>query len=289
MRTCVTLPIPKLDALPVGAHRLMVLTDEALFGACRTRIAFTDRTGGVSQGDFASLNLYDCVGDDPDAVERNRAILLEALGCEDARIVSLKQVHGATVVSLDDAADIARMREEAREGADGIVVRDSHVAAMLFSADCLVLIVVAPSGHYAIAHAGWRGAVAGIAAKAVRVLADAELAEGASALSGSSELVASTFNVYIGPHIGLECFEVGEEVAARFVERFGEDVVSRAFGVKPHVDLERAVVADLVSAGVNPARVVGSGYCTKCNADRFYSYRATNGACGRHAAVACIC
>ena len=314
MHARVTLPIPKLDALPLGAHRLMVLTDEALFGACRTRIAFTGRDGGVSEGDFATLNLCDYVEDDPRAVKRNRAILLDAMGCKDAQVISLRQVHGEHIVSVRDASDVARALAEAREGADGVVVRDSQVAAMLFSADCLLLIVVAPSGRFAIAHAGWRGAVAGIAAKAVRALAAAELAEAGRAEGGCAEAgcaeggraevdpaearragsdlleqVASTFNVYIGPHIGIECFEVGEEVASQFAERFGEGVVSRSYGEKPHVDLARAVVADVVSAGADLARIADSGICTKCNADRFYSYRATDGACGRHAAVACTC
>lgn len=263
------LPFPVLDALPVGAHRLLALTDEALFDACGVRVMFTGRAGGSSVGPFASLNTASHVGDDARVVERNRKAVCEAADANAGRLVVPNQVHGTDIVRVRDAASLDSARVQALEGADGIVVEASGVAALLNFADCLPLVVVSPSGRFAVAHAGWRGAVAHIAAAAVLALSEGDSAP------------ASSYNAYIGPHIRSECFEVGEDVAGRFRGEFGNRVVEGR-----NVSLAAAVTADLVSAGVAPERVADASICTKCNPDLYFSYRASGGNCGRHAAFA---
>ena len=263
------LPKPCLNALPMGAHSVNALTDDALFAACGVRIAFTGRQGGTSQGPYASLNTGAHVDDDLSCVQRNRAIALEALGFAQAQLIVPNQVHGTNIVRVGQASEAPAVAELASQGADGVVVEAPGVAALLNFADCLPLIIVAPDGCFAVAHAGWRGAVAGIAGKAVRALVGAGLD-------------VSGFNAYIGPHIRSECFETSEEIARQFADEYGEDVLADS----RHVSLARAVSVDLMRAGLSQDRIADAGICTVCNHDRFFSYRAAGGVCGRHAAIA---
>ncbi len=247
------------------------LTDEALFEACGVRIAFTGRDGGVSTGPYASLNTGDHVEDDLSCVLQNRAIVLEALGFAGAPLVVPKQVHGVEIVKVGAPDDVPGAQAQAAAGADAVLVEAPGVGALLNFADCLPLILVAPSGRFAVVHAGWRGALAGIAGKAVRELAQAQ-----------GEGSAAGFNAYIGPHIRSECFETSEDIAARFADAYGADVLADS----RHVSLARVVSVDLARAGVSHDRIADAGICTVCNSDRYFSYRAAAGNCGRHAAVA---
>lgn len=271
------LPIPHLTARRFGARRLPALTDDALFARTGVRIAFTGREGGVSEGPYASLNLGDHVDDDPAAVERNRALLLEALDASGVPLVVPSQVHGDEVVELAGAgaADVEAARERARAGADALVVDVPNVAALLCFADCVPVVVVSPTGRFAVAHAGWRGVMNGVAAKAVRRLAAADAAELGPGAS-------RTYNAYLGPHICASCFETGADVRERFVERFG----SACAPDERHVDLSAALTCGLGEAGVARERVADAGACTRCASERYFSYRAAGGVCGRHGAMA---
>lgn len=271
------LPIPKMTARRFGARRLPALTDDALFERTGVRIAFTGREGGVSVGPYASLNLGNHVGDDPAAVERNRALLMEALGAAGVPLVVPSQVHGETVVELADASPEAldAARDAARAGADALVAHVANVAALLCFADCVPVIAVSPTGRFAVAHAGWRGVMNGVAAKAVRALARADAVElGPDAAGG--------YNVYVGPHIHASCFETGADVRERFEARFG----SACIPDERHVDLLEALTLGLEEAGVDRARVADAGACTACASDEYFSYRAAGGTCGRHGAAA---
>ena len=298
------LPNPTLALETLGG--LPVLTDDALFRACGVRIAFTERAGGVSEGIYSALNTAGHVGDDPDAVARNRRIALDALGIDEKLLVVPNQVHGVNVVCVREGIDERDVLAQAEEGADGIVVEGERVAALINTADCLSVILVSPTGRFAVAHAGWRGAVAGIAGKTAYLLAamDGSASDGGFGREdvdvrnskdgfGSDDVdarnsetclaVAGGFNAYIGPHIGPECFEVGPEVVEQFTSAFGEDVIVGG----DHVDLARAVSLDLMRAGVSESRIANARICTKCNPERYFSYRASTGACGRQAAIAC--
>lgn len=176
--------------------------------------------------------------------------------------------EGHYACSLRKAAEDAQ--SHAAEGADCVLVKPAGLAALLNFADCLPLILVAPGGAFAVAHAGWRGAVAHMARLAAEALAEA---------SGEDP---SQFNAYIGPHIRSECFEVGLDVAQIFADEFGQEVLSG----ERHVSLTAAVTCDLVRAGLDPERVADACICTKCHPDEYFSYRATGGLCGRNAAAA---
>lgn len=248
-----------------------IITDEALCASTGIRIAFTQRTGGVSSAPFDSLNLGGHVGDDPACVERNKDILLQALGAEGMFCIQPRQVHGDALVLCDGRSNPDACAALASEGADGVVVSRSDTAALLCFADCVPVVLAAPTGAFAVVHAGWRGVVARIAEKALDALCCAE------------GIDASDINVYIGPHIRSCHFEVGEDVASLFAERFGEQAVKgRRF-----VDMAFALASGLVSCGVDGRRIADAGICTVCDGGaRYYSYRASGGRCGRHAAVA---
>ncbi len=288
------LPKPSINARPMGAHCLFMLTDDALFEAVGTRIAFTSRDGGVSKPPYSSLNLGLHVGDDPDDVLENRRRVLEAIGVPNAPIIVPHQVHKTNVIVVDGPAGSCDVCTDtsARDGkdADAVVVRDIGVAALLNFADCTPVVIVSPSGAFAIAHAGWRGAVAGVAGKAAQSLIEGDIAcaeQGVlpSFAGASANEIAAACNVYIGPHIQKECFETGEDVAMRFRAEFPE----AAREVVPddrHVDLSQAVIADLLRMGFSLDRICDTGICTKCDSEEYFSYRAESGVCGRHGAVA---
>lgn len=272
-----TLPSPTLDARRFGARRVPLLTDDALFSSTGVRIAFTGRAGGVSSAPWDSLNLGGHVGDDPSAVLENRRILLEAIGVPEGGLVVPNQVHGKRIVCVEgnDPVSVDTARASAEAGADGLVVTVPDVAPLLCFADCVPVVIVSPTGCFAVVHAGWRGAVAGIAGEAVRRMA-------AFDVEALGERASATYNAYLGPHIHAECFETGEDVRADFIARFGPETAPD----KHHVDLTVAVGYDLARAGLRGDRVVDAGVCTVCEQGRFFSYRASDGACGRHGAFA---
>lgn len=280
MTVAETLPIPHLDARPFGARSLWALTDEALFEHTGVRIAFTGRAGGVSEGVYAALNLGGYVGDEPAAVAHNRELLLEALGVPEAPLVIPKQVHGDTIVEVasTEMGAIEAARTLACEGADALLVEAPQVAALLCFADCVPVILVSPTGRFAVVHAGWRGVVAGIAGKAARLLAERDAAE----LGISVSAAARALNAYLGPHIHAECFETGLDVRVQFVERYGADVAPD----EQHVDMSCALMCDLTQVGLASDRIVDAGVCTACQHDNYFSYRASGGICGRHGAFA---
>lgn len=271
------LAFPQLNARRFGARLIPVLTDETLFELTGIRIAFTGREGGVSEAPFVALNLGSQVGDDAAAVHENRSMLLEALGAPEVALVVPNQVHGDNLVSVDqaDESGVDKAQNQAQEGADALVVSVPNVAALLCFADCVPVIIASPTGRFAVVHAGWRGVENGIAAKAVEHLTAADAADNSSPDAGS-------YNVYVGPHIHAECFETGADVRERFVARFGRACAPD----ERHVDLLAALSLGLVEVGIDPARIADAGICTQCSSGHYYSYRAMNGVCGRHGAVA---
>ena len=264
------LPLPRL--VEGRFSNLTAFTDEALFETCDVRIAFTERGGGSSAAPYDSLNLGAHVNDDPACVEANRIELLAALGAENAQLIVPKQVHAADVAVCECENDVVETRAFAAEGSDAVAVGCENVAALLCFADCTPVIIVAPSGKFAVAHCGWRGVVYGAWATALSTLRE---------ISGES---AERFNVYIGPYIHACHFEVGPEVAKQFVDSFGE----ASLADERHVDMGAALRIGLQSMGISPERIADVNICTVCDGgERFFSYRASGGVCGRHGAFAC--
>ena len=280
--TTLVLPDPELTKGRFAS--ISAYSDEALYAATGVRIAFTAREGGVSEGPYASLNLGSHVKDDIASVRENRHRVLQAFSNEGTSLFVPNQVHGDTVLELGDpenidaslsSAEAQALALQAQDGADGLVVHARDAAALLCYADCVPVVIVSPTGRFAVVHAGWRGVDNLIAVKAVRAIARAD-----EAVLGAE--AASAYNVYIGPHIGPECFETGPDVHARFVSQFGE---ACAFD-GTHIDLAEGLRIQLEQAGVNRSRICDLAKCTVCENDEFFSYRGQGGTCGRHGAFA---
>lgn len=269
------LPLPTLQARTSAG--LSFLTDDPLFDATGVRMGFSRRCGGVSEPPYDGLNLGSHVDDDPASVAENRARLLHATGLEGTALVVPNQIHGDEIALLGAATpeDLSHFTAKADAGADGLAVAVPGVTALLCFADCTPVVAVSPSGAFAVAHAGWRGALAGIPAKAVHALVSMDE-------QGGLTTDPSDCNVYIGPHIKSECYECGADLIGRFVDRFGASCDAG----EGHLDLEAAVRASLAEAHVAPERIASSGECTACCDDLYFSYRKSGGRCGRHSAFA---
>ena len=273
MTVVAALPLPRLGQKTL--NEIVVLTDDALASSVGVIAGFTLRHGGVSEAPYNSLNLASHVGDNQGDVQKNRELLLQALNCSHARLLNPNQVHGTKVITVESSQPQEwREREsQAAEGADGIIVNAPETMALLCFADCLPAIIVSPTGRFAVVHAGWRGALAGIVGKAIRLMEQEDQEAG-------FQCDASWYNLYVGPHISQECFEVSEEIALRFQEAFGPEVLLDW----RHVSLSAVVGKDASAAGLDSQRMVDVQMCTVCNHDQVFSYRASGGVCGRHAA-----
>ena len=248
-----------------------LLTDESVPGG--VTLAFTERGGGVSEAPYASLNLGDACGDDPERVAENRRRALAAVGAEGLLdgLVNPRQVHGdhVVVVRSAEAPELAAAQAEARAGADAVVCTAERVPVLLCFADCVPVVLVAPDG-FAVVHSGWRGTIARIVARAAEVLCE-------DASCKPSDLLA-----YVGPHIGAADYEVSPELAASFSEEFGPGVIAG----ERNLDLSAALAATLRDAGVPAESVAWVEASTASATERFFSYRAEGGTCGRHGALA---
>ena len=245
-------------------------------GEGRLRIAFTERTGGVSEDPYASLNLGTHVRDDPVAVAENRRRALDALGCagDIDRLLVPNQVHGDEVVTVSSCEEAAvdAARAAIAAGADGIVCTAPHVPVMLCYADCVPVVLALGDRGFAVVHSGWKGTYAGISGKAARMLAEA---------TGGS---TSQIKAFIGPHIQGDEYEVSPELLQMFSLRFDN--------IHPYgdrlLDLSCAIRQSLEESGVPSCEIHDPRLSTMRANAHFFSYRKENGICGRHAAIAVL-
>jgi polyphenol oxidase len=218
---------------------------------------FPERTGGVSTGLRSSLNLGLRWGDDKANVEQNRKLLAEHAGYDPEQLQVMRHVHGTAVWKVGEPIpDPAEF--------DGLVCDRPGPVLPAFAADCIPLVFADPVARViGSAHAGWRGTVGGIAANVVHRMVEL----------GSK---AEDIRVALGPSIGPCCFEVGDEVVAQFRAAFGDVpkmVVRGPQQVKDHIDLRVATRAVLEKVGVRADHIDDAPPCTRCESDRFFSYR----------------
>jgi YfiH family protein len=236
-----------------------------LLEAAGFRHAFFTRHGGVSEGPFASLNFSSALGDSPDNVLENLSRAAVALGVEREHVYFLDQVHGTDVHRVDSSTP----RDEVlRRTGDALVSSDPAVACGVRTADCVPVLLACPAtGLAGAAHAGWRGAVAGVVPETVAALRRA---------GAVGPLLAA-----IGPHISVDAFEVSEEVAEQ-IQRAAPDIslIDRTRGPRPHANLRALVRAQLLEHGVE--RIDDVAGCTVGDRDSFFSYRRDGKIGGRH-------
>ncbi len=220
------------------------------------RHGFFTRQGGVSQGPYASLNCALSGGDDPALVAQNRALVAEALRVAPENLLGVTQVHGIAVVRVE-----ALWRAGDGQKADAMVTAMPGVALGVITADCApVLFCDAQAGVAGAAHAGWRGAAAGVLEATVAAMEQ---------IGARRDSIAAV----IGPCIAQASYEVGEDLRAEVAAGFADAASFFAAGRRPghwQFDLAGYCVARLRAAGV-AASALGEDTCA--NTDRFFSHR----------------
>jgi YfiH family protein len=207
-------------------------------------VAFSTRLGGVSEGPFESLNLGRRTGDDVERVDENRRRLCSALDADEQQLTIGYQTHSTTV-------NRAQAGSRGTPG-DGLWTDDPGVPMVALGADCVLIALARTNGDapaLAVLHAGWRGLADGIVETAARTL--------------GGRLAA-----IVGPAIGPCCYEVQEDVAGRFRDRFGPGIVSRG-------KLDLWTAAELAARDAGATEVERVDLCTACRPDLFFSERRT--------------
>jgi YfiH family protein len=236
-----------------------MLQAASLSKLARIRHGFFTRSGGVSQGVYASLNGGVGSNDAPDKVAENRARMAAALGVPADRLLTAYQIHSPDVVVADKPWTQAN-----RPRADAIVTRTPALAIGISTADCGPLLLAdAEAGVIGAAHAGWRGALTGVIEAAIVAMEKlgAERARIAAAL---------------GPTIRQPNYEVGPEFVARFLAAAADN--ARFFAPSDRAghamfDLAGYIAARLQRAGI--VQFEDLGLCTYAEPERFFSYRRT--------------
>lgn len=216
------------------------------------RALVTTRAGGVSTGEYATMNLARHSGDDPEAVAENRRRLQTFLP---SAPIWLDQVHGTAVAVVDGAASASR------PVADAAVTRTPGVVVAVQTADCLpVFFADRRGGAVGIAHAGWRGLAGGVL-------------EATLAALHTLGVQAQDVHAWIGPGIGPRAFEVGADVHAAFCAH-DEGAAAAFVALRPDkwtANLGVLARDRLAAAGVGT--ITGGGFCTHDESTRFFSYR----------------
>ena len=222
-----------------------------------TRHGFFTREGGVSSGIYASLNCGPGSRDDSNLVAENRQIAAASLGISAARLCTLNQVHSTTVVFVTQPWHASE-----RPRADAMVTRETGVALGVLSADCAPILLVEPMARVIGAvHAGWRGALAGIAEQTVRAM---------TKLGAEPPRILAA----VGPCIAQPSYEVGMDLHQAFLKKDPGNDIYFDSGARPghfQFDLAGFLKDQLNIAGVR--RITATGHDTYAEPDRFFSYR----------------
>jgi hypothetical protein len=220
------------------------------------------RKGGVSTGEYFSLNLGNNTGDDPDVVRQNTLRLCSAAGIDPERLVSSTQVHGTEILNA--------VKPGRYNGYDAFITNRNNLFLSIFTADCFPVLLYDPRNHaVAAVHAGWQGCAEQIVIKTIKAME-----RNFSSIPG--ECIA-----FIGTGISGNAYEVGPEVAGKFEPD--------CFRLAPQLQGEKKYLLDLglvnynqlIAAGVLASNIERSQFCSLTHSDLFFSYRRDNGKTGR--------
>lgn len=214
----------------------------------------TTRRGGVSAAPYDTLNLGLHVGDDPVRVNRNRQSLAPFMPSEP---VWLEQVHGTTVANADAA--------DCRVLADACIARQHGSVCVVMTADCLPVLLCDKQGSVVgAAHAGWKGLAAGVVEATVQAM----------------NVAPENVMAWLGPAIGREVFEVGEEVRAAFITAHPQAASAFAAGQSRKWLADIYALARMRLNALGITQIYGGKYCTYRESGKFFSYR-RDGTTGR--------
>ena len=239
----------------------------------------TTRHGGVSEGNYASLNINEYCGDSKANTDANRLLLANELGIDANHIIMPHQTHGveSRIIGEEFATLPDGVKKMLLEGVDAVMTNIPGICIGVSTADCIPVLLYDEEHHAAAAiHAGWRGTQARIVHKAVQEMRMAYQTD------------PTKLKAVIGPGISLDNFEVGDEVYADFeqaafdMNTIAEERIKRnpnaedpakAFERKWHINLPLANIQMLTHNGVDEANILNTGICTFDNADNYFSAR----------------
>lgn len=239
----------------------------------------TTRHGGVSEGNYASLNINEYCGDNKANTDANRLLLANELGIDANHIIMPHQTHGveSRIIGEEFATLPDGVKKMLLEGVDAVMTNIPGMCIGVSTADCIPVLLYDEEHHAAAAiHAGWRGTQARIVHKAVQEMRMAYQTD------------PTKLKAVIGPGISLDNFEVGDEVYAAFeqaafdMSAIAEERIKRnpnaddpakAFERKWHINLPLANIQMLTHNGVDEANIINTGICTFDNADNYFSAR----------------
>lgn len=231
--------------------------------------AYSTRLGGISNGEFKSLNFGFNTKDNTENINQNYDIFCECFGVKKENTVITSQIHGDYIKCVQKINEFT-----CYENTDGLITNEPGIMLATFHADCLAVYMIdIKKKVIGLAHAGWRGTVQCIAEK----LAQKFITE---YCSSKGDIICA-----LGPGIGGCCFEVSDEV----LEKFYKLNIPRTYvHQKNKINLAEVNKQLLIQFGLNPENIIKSDICTMCNWDMLYSYRATQGKTGRNCAFICL-
>lgn len=225
--------------------------------------AQSKRIGGVSKGDFDSLNLGLNTEDAEQYVEQNRKLFFSVLGIDESKLASSYQVHGSEILIAHEA--------QRATGYDAIITNEANLFVAVTIADCTPVLIYDKRTHAVAAiHAGWRGTAAKIVERTLYEMQKNFGTTGEDCFA------------YIGTCISKNAFEVGNEVAEQFDKVFVQFNETKQ---KYFIDLKAAILQQLESFEIPLSQIEIAETCTVLNNDNYFSYRKENGKTGRMLAV----
>lgn len=242
---------------------------------------FTTRMGGVSEGEFAAMNLSFTRGDNEQAVKENYKRVAAAMGISYDRIVCSDQTHTTNVRKVTSAdAGCGLTRERTYSDVDGLITDEPGLTLATFYADCVPLYFV-DTVHRAIglSHSGWRGTVHRMGRVTIEAM-------GREYKTDPKDIICA-----IGPSICKDCYEVSADVAEEFIREFPSavpELLDDKKNGKYQLDLWEANRRVLLDAGVQEKNIIKPNICTCCNHDLLFSHRASHGRRGNLGAFLCI-
>ncbi len=233
--------------------------------------AFSTRIGGVSTGYLGTLNMGTREPSDAENAKENHRRFAAAVGYDPYFEAYGVQTHSTNIrqITREDAGK-CRGGESSFQDVDGLITDVPGAALLVFTADCVPLIVMDPAHRAAAcAHSGWRGTVADMGGTVLRAMHDAFGTMPGDVLAG------------IGPSICRDCYEVSEDVIEKVREAYPEKSWDRLFtekgGGKYQLDLWEVCRENFLRAGVPADHIAVTDLCTACNPDLLFSHRATGG------------
>ena len=234
---------------------------------------FSTRKSGVSSGAYESLNLSWRRNDLIENIKTNYSLACGAFGMDWGEIVFAEQTHSDHVsyVTFDDRNKY-ELNKRLVSDTDALITDQKGLILTARTADCVPILIYDPRGAIAAVHSGWKGTLNNISGKTIAAM---KVRFG----SEPSKLIAA-----IGPSIGPCCFEVGNDVAAKFAENGYHNAIKENEDKNPSIDLWSCCIEQLLESGLMPETITLAGVCTSCRGDLFFSHRRDKGNTGGMAA-----